>query len=280
MGFESTSINEVKDYWNRRPCNIRHSLAPIGTKEYFDQVEARKYFVEPHIPSFAQFENWNGKKVLEIGCGLGTDTINFARAGALVTAVELSEKSMELARIRANVFGLQDKINFILADAEHLTEYIKDQQFDLIYSFGVLHHTPNPEKAFQQFRKLSHAGTTVKIMVYNRRSWKVLWILLTYGKCRFWKLAEIVARNSEAQTGCPVTYTYTKKEGQKLLTDAGFRISNVQIEHIFPFRIKDYTQYRYVRAWYFRYLPDRFFRWLEHKLGWHLCITAVLPQAE
>jgi 2-polyprenyl-3-methyl-5-hydroxy-6-metoxy-1,4-benzoquinol methylase len=277
MGFQTISIDSVKEYWNRRPCNIRHSLAPVGTKEYFDQVEERKYFVEPHIPSFAQFENWRGKRVLEIGCGIGTDTINFARAGAFVTAVELSEKSMELAKKRAVLFGLQDRITFVLADAEKLAQFIPEQQFDLIYSFGVLHHTPNPEKAFLQILKLSHPGTTVKIMVYHRRSWKVLWILLTYGKCRFWRLTKIVARHSEAQTGCPVTYIYTKLEGQKLLNDIGFKITNVQVEHIFPFRIKDYIQYRYVKVWYFRFVPERFFHWLEHKLGWHLCITAILP---
>jgi 2-polyprenyl-3-methyl-5-hydroxy-6-metoxy-1,4-benzoquinol methylase len=277
MGFETISIDAVKEYWNRRPCNIRHSLAPVGMEEYFNQVEERKYFVEPHIPLFAQFENWRGKRVLEIGCGIGTDTIRFARAGAIVTAVELSEQSLELARKRAIVFGLQDKITFVLANAEELTQSVPQQQFDLIYSFGVLHHTPNPEKAFQQIRKLSHPGTTMKIMVYHRRSWKVLWILLTYGKCQFWKLSEIVARHSEAQTGCPVTYTYTKKEGQKLLKDIGFKITDVQVEHIFPFRIKDYIQYRYVKLWYFRFLPESFFHWLEHKLGWHLCITGVLP---
>ena len=71
------SIEEVRDFWNRRPCNIRHSPKPVGTKEYFDEVEARKYFVEPHIPEFAQFQRWRGKKVLEIGCGIGTDSINF-----------------------------------------------------------------------------------------------------------------------------------------------------------------------------------------------------------
>src|SRR2546423_8866335 len=110
--FANVSVEEVGESWNRQPCNIRHSPKPLGSKEYFDEVEARKYFVEPHIPGFADFARWRGKKVLEIGCGIGTDTINFARAGAQVTVAELSDKSMELARKRAAVFGLEDRIRF------------------------------------------------------------------------------------------------------------------------------------------------------------------------
>ena len=91
---------------------------PVGTRDYFEEVEARKYFVESHIPAFADFERWRGKKVLEIGCGIGTDTINFARHGALVTAVDLTEKSLEVARQRAKVFGLEDRIRFYHANAE------------------------------------------------------------------------------------------------------------------------------------------------------------------
>src|SRR5260370_37644838 len=135
MNFGHVGIARVRDYWNERPCNIRHSTATLGTKEYFDQVEARKYFVEYHIPGFAEFERWRGKKVLEIGCGIGTDTINFARAGAQVTTVDLSDKSMELARRRAAVFGLEDRILFCPGNAEQLSAFVPPQPYDLISSF-------------------------------------------------------------------------------------------------------------------------------------------------
>jgi len=277
QGFESVPIERVREFWDRRPCNIRHSPKPVGTREYFDEVEARKYFVEPHIPVFAEFPRWRGKRVLEIGCGIGTDTINFARHGALVTAVELSEKSLEIAKKRAEVYGLQDRIRFFWGDAEDLTQFVPVEPYDLIYSFGVIHHTPRPERAVNQMRYYAQPGTTVKIMVYYRYSWKVLWILLTYGKGQFWRLAELIAQHSEAQTGCPVTYTYTRREARQLLESAGFKVREMWVDHIFPYRIPDYIQYRYVKTWYFRWLPKPVFRWLERNFGWHLCITAEMP---
>jgi 2-polyprenyl-3-methyl-5-hydroxy-6-metoxy-1,4-benzoquinol methylase len=277
MTFVDVQISQVRDYWNARPCNLRHSVAPVGTKEYFDQVEARKYFVEPHIPGFAEFERWRGKKVLEIGCGIGTDTINFARHGAKVTTVDLSERSMELARKRAAVFGVEGQIQFYWGNAEELAQFVPVEAYDLIYSFGVIHHTPHPRKVLEQLKQYTRSGTTVKIMVYHRRSYKVAWILLAEGKGRFWKLSDIVAKNSEAQTGCPVTYTYTRSEGRKLLELHGFHVTDVRVEHIFPYRIRDYVEYRYVKKLYFRLLPHGLFRAFERQFGWHLLLTAETP---
>ena len=272
--FENVQIARVRDYWNARPCNIRHSTAPIGTREYFDQVEARKYFVEYHIPAFAEFERWFGKKVLEIGCGIGTDTINFARAGAQVTTVDLSEKSMELARQRAAVFGLENRIRFCPGNAEQLGSFVPVEPYDLIYSFGVIHHTPHPGKVLEQLKAYTRPGTTMKIMVYHRRSYKVAWILLAEGRGQFWKLPDLVAKNSEAQTGCPVTYTYSRSEGRKFLELHGFHVTDVRVEHIFPYRIREYVEYRYVKKLYFRWLPQGLFRALERQFGWHLLLTA------
>jgi 2-polyprenyl-3-methyl-5-hydroxy-6-metoxy-1,4-benzoquinol methylase len=274
IGFEGVEIGKVQEYWDRRPCNIRHSTQPVGSRQYFDEVEARKYLVEPHIPGFAEFERWRGKKVLEIGCGIGTDTVNFARHGALVTSVDLSEKSIELAQHRIGVYGLQDQARFYRGNAEELSSLVPVEQYDLIYSFGVIHHTPHPDRVLEELRKYVRPGTTVKVMVYHRRSWKVLGILLGEGRGKFWKLGELVAKNSEAQTGCPITYTYSRDEGRELLERHGFRSQKVEVEHIFPYRIADYVHYRYVKEFYFQRMPAPMFRALERRLGWHLCLTA------
>jgi SAM-dependent methyltransferase len=273
--FSETSIDRVREYWNRRPCNLRHSPEPVGTRAYFDQVEARKYMVEPHIPGFAQYERWAGKRVLEIGCGLGTDTMNFARAGAQVTAVDLSTASLELARTRAEVFGLQDRIQFVEANAERLSEFVTPAHYDLVYSFGVIHHTPHPERALDQIRTyFTGPQTTLKLMVYYRWSWKVFAILFQEAHGAFWKLDEAIARNSEAQTGCPVTYSYTKKSLRQWLEHSGFAVEDMFVDHIFPYRIPEYVQYRYVKAFPFNVLPNAVSRALERRLGWHLCVTA------
>jgi 2-polyprenyl-3-methyl-5-hydroxy-6-metoxy-1,4-benzoquinol methylase len=274
MNFADTQISRVKEYWDRRPCNIRHSPEPVGTRQYFDEVEARKYFVEPHIPGFAQFDRWRGKKVLEIGCGIGTDTINFVRSGAQVSTVDLSEKSVELARTRASVFGLQDHILFYSGNAEALSLFVPVEPYDLIYSFGVIHHTPHPDVVLDQLRQYTRPGSTIKLMVYHRRSYKVAWILLTEGRGQFWKLPDLVAKNSEAQTGCPVTYSYSRREGKQLLERHGFRVREIQVDHIFPYRIPDYVQYRYVKEPYLRWMPQPLFRALERRFGWHLLLTA------
>jgi 2-polyprenyl-3-methyl-5-hydroxy-6-metoxy-1,4-benzoquinol methylase len=273
--FEEVSVEEVREYWNRRPCNIRHSRKPIGSKEYFDEVEARKYFVEPHIPGFAEFPRWRDKKVLEVGCGIGTDTINFARSGADVTVAELSDESMRVAQQRAEVFGLSGHITFHHGNAEELTSFVSVEPQDLVYSFGVIHHSPHPERILEQVERYVRPGSTLKLMVYNRRSWKVLWMVLKYGKGDFRQARSLIAEHSEAQVGSPVTYAYTKRELTELLAQHGFSVTDIFVDHIFPWRIPDYLEYRYVKVWYFRWIPQPLFRALERALGWHLCATAT-----
>tara|TARA_B100001287_G_C22612898_1_gene496038 strand:+ start:625 stop:960 length:336 start_codon:yes stop_codon:yes gene_type:complete len=100
------SIENIKDYWNNRPCNLNHSKLEKGSREYFDEVENKKHFVEPHILKFADFSNCNNLKVLEIGCGLGTAAVNFIRNGAKYTGIELSDESLKLTKQRFEIYNL------------------------------------------------------------------------------------------------------------------------------------------------------------------------------
>jgi ubiquinone/menaquinone biosynthesis C-methylase UbiE len=254
-------IQTVQAYWNARPCNIRHSPKPRGTKEYFDEVEKRKYFVEPHIPSFAQFDKWKGKKVLEVGCGIGTDTINFARAGASVTAVDLSDDSLSLARERAKVFGLDQQIRFYQGNAEELGTVVPIESFDLVYSFGVIHHTPNPSNAIAQLRRYMTASSELRLMLYAKNSWKNIMI-------------EMGLDQPEAQSGCPVAFTYTEDEVKDLLQ--GFTVLELKQDHIFPFVVEKYVKYEYEIVPWFASMPKNMFAALEKKLGWHMLVTARL----
>lgn len=254
-----SDIQTVQAYWNARPCNVRHSSQPVGTRAYFDEVERRKYLVEPHIPGFAQFESWKGKRVLEVGCGIGTDTINFARAGAKVTAVDLSEKSLELARQRAKSFNLEKSINFHLANAEELSNSVPVEIYDLVYSFGVIHHTPNPRAAFAEIRNYMDPSSELRVMLYAKTSWKNIMIEAGFDQ-------------PEAQNGCPVAYTFTASEVRELLD--GYNITDIRQDHIFPFVVEKYIRYEYELVPWFASMPKEMFTALEKTLGWHMLITA------
>ena len=255
------SIGTVREYWDRQPCNIRHSQAEIGSQEYFDEVESRKYFVEPHIPAFAEFDRWDGKKVLEVGCGIGTDATNFMRSGAVYTGVDVSAESIRVAKQRVEVFSLSGTL--IQADAEELdSAVLGSETFDLIYSFGVLHHTPDPLKALKCLRNLSHDQSEIRLMLYARDSWKA-------------SLIAAGLEQPEAQSGCPIAYTYSESEVRELLADAGFRVTRIEQDHIFPYRVNEYREFRYVREAWFEAMPENLFRALETQLGWHMLIWAV-----
>ncbi len=268
--FSGSRLSDVAEFFDCRPCNIAHSPAPVGSRRYFDEVEARKYFVESHIPGFADFDHWAGKRVLELGCGIGTETVNFARAGALVTAVDLSSESLKIAMKRAFVYDLN--VDFYHDDIETLST-VPRHRYDLIWSFGVIHHTPRPIRALKRIAELADEGTVVRVMVYHRYSTKAA--VLTHG--RVWR-DDLVAYQSETQTGCPVTYTYTRRSVRRLFAAAGLEVTGMRVAHIFPYQVDAYRQYRYVKRWWWRLTPAPVFRWLERRFGWHLLITAKLAR--
>lgn len=269
--FSAVSIDEVRNFWDRRPCNVRHSKKTIGTKEYFDEVEQRKYFVEPHIPAFAEFEKWQGKRVLEIGCGIGTEAINFARHGAILTVIELSQESLELTKKRFAIYGLNAQ--FILGNAENIDSLLaKDEHFDLIWSFGVIHHSPHPEQILAKCKELLKDDGEIRIMVYSKISYKLFYLMKETGVWDFSALDDLISSYSEAQTGCPITYSYTIESVKKLFSD--FTILDITKTHIFPWNIEKYINYQYEKEACFQNISNDLFRELESELGWHLLIKA------
>ncbi len=254
-------IEKVEKYWDDRPCNVRHSNKELGTPEYFEEVEMKKYFVEPHILDFTEFPRWKDKNVLEIGCGLGTAGINFVKSGANYTGVELSTKTLQLAKKR---FEVNNKLGlFYHGNAEDLTSFIPIKVFDLVYSFGVIHHTPNPEKIISELINYMNPDSILKIMVYAKQSWKNYMIEAEFDR-------------PEAQYGCPIVKTYTKDEIKELLSD--FEILSIEQDHIFPYKIDPYKNGEYEKQPWFESMPFLMFKTLEKKLGWHLLITARLKK--
>jgi|RhiMethySRZTD1v2_1073278.scaffolds.fasta_scaffold63669_2 SAM-dependent methyltransferase len=272
--FEHVSIDTVRAFWDRRPCNVRHSRAARGSLEYFEQVAARRYFVEPHIPRFAEFSRWDGARVLEVGCGIGTDTVQFAKAGATVTAVDLSPESLALAREHARVCGVADRVTFIQANSEELTRHVSGGDFDLAYSFGVVHHTPRPDRAVAEIRQLLAPQGELRLMVYSRVSYKLFWLMHEQGTWDLGRIDEVIARHSEAQTGCPVTYTYTFDDMTTLL--AGFEVVDIRKAHIFTWDVDAYVRYEYVKDPAWANVGDAELAALEKELGWHTLVRARL----
>ena len=157
----------VRTFWQAHPCGTKFSDAEIGTRAFFERIEAHRYEKEWHIPAAANFANTRGLKVLEIGCGLGTDGAQFAKAGADYTGVDLTNAAIELARKRFELFGLTGK--FQVADAENLE--FPDESFDVVYSHGVLHHTPDIDAAVQEIHRVLKPGGRAIVMLYHRGSY-------------------------------------------------------------------------------------------------------------
>jgi len=157
----------VRAFWQANPCGVKFADAAPGTRHFYELVEAHRYTKEWHIPVAADFPSARGLKVLEIGCGLGTDGAQFAEAGADYTGVDLTEAAVELACKRFELFSLTGK--FQTADAENLD--FADESFDLVYSHGVLHHTPETGKAIREIHRVLRPGGRAVVMLYHRGSY-------------------------------------------------------------------------------------------------------------
>ena len=157
----------VRQFWQENPCGTKFADAPPGSKRFFELVETHRYEKEWHIPAAAGFAKTKNLRVLEIGCGLGTDGAQFAEAGADYTGVDLTDAAVELAQKRFELFELPG--TFRTADAEHLD--FADNSFDVVYSHGVLHHTPDTAGAIREVHRVLKPGGRAIVMLYHRDSY-------------------------------------------------------------------------------------------------------------
>ena len=164
---DSQLKDRVRTFWQANPCGTKFADAAPGTRLFYERVEEHRYAKEWHIPLAADFASTQGKKVLEIGCGLGTDGAQFARAGADYTGVDLTDAAVDLTRRRFELFDL--KGNCRIADAENLD--FSDATFDLVYSHGVLHHTPDTARAVREIHRVLRPGGRAVVMLYHRNSY-------------------------------------------------------------------------------------------------------------
>ena len=164
---DSQLKERVRAFWQQHPCGSKFADAEPGTRIFYELVEAHRYEKEWHIPEAAGFTQTKDQHVLEIGCGLGTDGAQFAKAGAHYTGVDLTDAAVNLARRRFELFNLPG--NFKVADAEQLD--FPDNSFDIVYSHGVLHHTPDTVAAVREVHRVLRPGGRALIMLYHRNSY-------------------------------------------------------------------------------------------------------------
>lgn len=248
--------DEVRSYWEREPCGtdpgIVGDLAPL-TREWFERVESHRYAVEPFIHSVAQFTRHHGKTMLEVGVGAGTDHLQWARAGCRCHGVDLTDAAIETTRRRFELYGLQTSLQRF--DAERLP--FADDTFDLVYSWGVIHHSEDPAAIIAEIRRVLRPGGTFIGMIYGRRSPAVfkLWVRHALLAGRPWRsFADIVWHHMESVG----TKAYTPAEAERLLD--GFASRSVRGI------LTSYDLHSWP-AWVARLFPDRW--------GWFITFTAT-----
>jgi len=222
----------IKKYWNAQPCNIKHGTAEFGTPKFFHQVSERRYQVEPHIPEFAGFHLWLG--------------------------IDYSDQSVEIARQRFEVLGLDGE--FHNSDASNSTDTANLGKFDLVYSYGVIHHFPAINTIINNVHSLLNPGGEFRFMVYAKNSWKQA--MIYKGLDQY-----------EAQAGCPYAKSFTKEEIPELL-GPGWHIERVRQDHCFMYNVDAYKAGRYELEPWFAAMPDAMREAVREYLGWHLLVKA------
>jgi ubiquinone/menaquinone biosynthesis C-methylase UbiE len=174
-----TTQEQVRDWWNRNPMSYDVDN-PIpyepGTQEFFREIDRRIFHPRymrltadrsgKPFSLFVDFGALRGKDVLDVGSGSGIATQLLAEAGANVTAIDLTDWAVETTRRRLAAFGLEGDVR--QADAERLP--FEDATFDLVFSWGVIHHSSDMDRALAELVRVCRPGGQIVLMVYNRRS--------------------------------------------------------------------------------------------------------------
>ncbi len=273
MDNENTRLAEEKlrarEQWGGDPCGAVHGRErEFGSRKFFDDVERHRY--EEYAPWMREtmgFDKFAGARLVEVGCGMGTDLLQFARGGARVTGVDLTPRSVGISQHRFRLYEMP--ADFALADAERLP--FADDSFDVFYSNGVLHHTPETSAAIREAHRVLKPGGTAKVMLYHRNSWNY-WVelMLKQGVCRrelFHGMtpSDIMSKYAEFNEsgGRPLVKVYSRLEAHKLFSMFG-EIS-VEVDQLTRPEI------------YFvgKSLPEWLFRWMRRSVGWNVIITAI-----
>lgn len=217
--------DQVRQFWDAAACGEKLLLSEAD-REGFRLQAAERYRLEPYIVPFANFENWRDREVLEIGVGLGADHERFAVAGARLTGIDLTPRAVEFTGQRLALRGCASRLE--VGDAESLQ--FGDASFDLVYSWGVIHHSPNTQQAAREILRVLRPGGEFRVMVYNRWSMVGLMLWVRYALLRgqpLTPLSSIYARYLES----PGTKAYTRREARHLFTGADELRIGIELTH-------------------------------------------------
>jgi ubiquinone/menaquinone biosynthesis C-methylase UbiE len=267
----------VKTHWEDETCGVRYGESS-SPRQRQKEIEQSRSELEPHIPAFAQFAKAKAKKVLEIGVGAGVDFLEWIRHGAHATGIDLTEAAIKLTRERLEANDIKThQYRLLAADGEKLPFH--DHEFDMVYSWGVLHHTPDTTQAFKEGLRVLKPGGILKAMIYHIPSWTgfLLWVQHCLLKGRPWKTSRYALFHYLESPG---TKAYTLSEARILLETVGFE--NIRLEtklcagdllEIKPSKKYQGRVYRMIWKLYPRWLV----RLLGHRFGLELLITAQKP---
>ncbi|HEY7617316.1 MAG TPA: class I SAM-dependent methyltransferase [Terriglobales bacterium] len=254
---------EVREFWNSEPCGSRY----LDDVADFETHARSRYALEPHISEFAGFSSARGLRVLEVGVGMGADYLEWLKAGALATGVDLSPISLERARRRCEQAGYQADLR--VADGEHLP--FVDETFDLVYSYGVMHHSPDTARCVHEAYRVLKPGGAARIMLYNHPSLTGLMLWLRHGIWRGQSLRQTVHERLES----PGTNTFTAAEVRGLMhefKDVGIRQVFSPGDLLLSRPSIRFQSPMYRLAW--KLYPRRLARKLGQKWGLFLLISA------